>query len=52
VLLTTEGSAVRVEFMRVAYDVDEAARAIRESELPAEFADFLRSGGAAAHANS
>ena len=51
VLLTTEGSGVRVEFFRVAYDVDEAARAIRESELPAEFADFLRSGGAAAHAD-
>jgi predicted phosphodiesterase len=51
VLLTTEGSGVRVEFVRVAYDVDEAARGIRESELPAEFADFLRSGGAAAHAN-
>jgi predicted phosphodiesterase len=51
VLMTTEGSGVRIEFVRVAYDVDEAARAIRESELPAEFADFLRSGGAAAHAD-
>jgi predicted phosphodiesterase len=51
VLLTTEGSGVRIEFVRVAYDVDEAARAIRESELPAEFADFLRSGGATAHAD-
>ena len=50
VLLTTEGSGVRIEFVRVAYDIDEAARAIRDSELPAEFADFLRSGGAAAHA--
>jgi predicted phosphodiesterase len=50
VLLTTEGSSVRIEFVRVAYDVDEAARGIRESELPAEFADFLRSGGAAVHA--
>lgn len=49
VLLTTEGSGIGVEFVRVAYDVDEAARGIRESELPAEFADFLRSGGAAAH---
>jgi predicted phosphodiesterase len=52
VLCTTEGSGVRIEFVRVAYDVDEAARGIRESELPAEFADFLGSGGAAAHANS
>jgi predicted phosphodiesterase len=50
VLLTTEGATVRVEFIRVAYDTDEAARGIRESELPAEFADFLKSGGAAAHA--
>jgi len=52
VLLTTEGAAVRVEFVRVAYDVDEAARGIRDSELPSEFADFLKSGGAAAHADS
>jgi len=51
VLLTTEGSSVRVEFIRVAYDVDEAGRGIRESELPGEFADFLSSGGAAAHAD-
>jgi predicted phosphodiesterase len=50
VLLTTEGATVRVEFIRVAYDTDEAARGIRESELPAEFADFLKSGGATAHA--
>jgi predicted phosphodiesterase len=52
VSLTTEGSGVRVEFVRVAYDTDEAARAIRESELPGEFADFLKSGGLAAHAES
>lgn len=49
VLLTTEGSGVRIEFVRVTYDVDEAARAIRESELPSEFADVIRSGGAAAY---
>ena len=52
VLLTVDGSGMRVEFVRVAYDVEEAARAIRESELPSEFADVLRSGGAAAHAES
>ena len=51
VLLTTEGSAIRVEFVRVAYDIDEAARGILESELPPEFADVLRSGGAPAHAD-
>jgi predicted phosphodiesterase len=52
VLLSVDGSGMRVEFVRVAYDVEEAARAIRESELPSEFADVLRSGGAAAHAES
>jgi len=52
VLLTTEGSAIGVEFVRVAYDIDEAAQAIRESELPSEFADVLRSGGPVAHAES
>jgi hypothetical protein len=34
-----------VEFIRVEYDVDEAVRAIRASELPDEFAEHLRSGG-------
>jgi predicted phosphodiesterase len=52
VTLTTEGSAVRVEFIRVAYDVEEAARGIRESELPPEFTDVLRSGGATANAET
>ncbi|HMH26510.1 MAG TPA: metallophosphoesterase family protein, partial [Gemmatimonadaceae bacterium] len=52
VLLTTEGSGVRIDIIRVAYDVDEAALGIRESELPAEFTDFLRSGGVAAHAQN
>ena len=50
--LAIDGSGVRVEFVRVAYDIDEAARVIRESELPSEFADVLRSGGAMVHANS
>ena len=34
-----------VEFVRVAYDVEEAARGILSSDLPHDFADFLRSGG-------
>lgn len=50
VLLTTEPTGSRVEFVRVRYDVEEAARAIRESELPDEFAEVLRSGGAQAQA--
>ena len=52
VSLTTEGSALRVEFVRVAYDIDKAAHAIRESELPSELADVLKSGGATAHVES
>lgn len=42
----TEGM-MRVEFVRVEYDIEEAARAIIASELPDEFADFLRTGGKA-----
>ena len=36
---------VSVEFVRVAYDVEQAAAAILASGLPAEFADHLRTGG-------
>jgi predicted phosphodiesterase len=36
---------VRVEFVRVPYDVQSAARGIIESELPNDFADYLRTGG-------
>jgi predicted phosphodiesterase len=50
VLLTIEQSEASVEFVRVSYDVDEAANAIRESDLPNEFADVLKSGGARAAA--
>ncbi|MEO8579508.1 MAG: metallophosphoesterase family protein [Gemmatimonadales bacterium] len=46
-LLTIDGSGTRIDFVRVEYDIDEAARAIRTSELPDEFADILRSGGVA-----
>jgi diadenosine tetraphosphatase ApaH/serine/threonine PP2A family protein phosphatase len=35
----------RAEFRRVAYDVAAAARAVRESGLPLQFADVLESGG-------
>jgi predicted phosphodiesterase len=37
-----------VEFARVEYDVEAAARAILESTLPPDFADYLRTGGAVA----
>jgi predicted phosphodiesterase len=48
VLLDMEPGAVRVEFRRVVYDVDAAMRAIRTSDLPDEFAEYLRTGGATA----
>jgi predicted phosphodiesterase len=48
VLLTIEQPEASVDFVRVSYDVDEAANAIRESDLPNEFADVLRSGGSEA----
>ncbi len=48
VLLSIDVSGARIEFVRVPYDVDEAARAIRASELPDEFAEVLKSGGAGA----
>lgn len=36
---------VGVEFVRVEYNVETAARGILESELPSEFADVLRTAG-------
>ncbi len=36
---------VRVEHVRVAYDVEAAARAVIDAGLPEEFADVLRTGG-------
>jgi predicted phosphodiesterase len=45
VVLEIGEAAPAVEFVRVEYDVDEATRGIRASELPDEFADFLRTGG-------
>lgn len=45
VVLVVNESGVAVEFMRVAYDVEEAASAIVASGLPEEFATFLRTGG-------
>ena len=41
-LIETSPDGVRVEFRRVAYDVEAAARAVEASELPSEFADQLR----------
>jgi putative phosphoesterase len=41
-LIETAGDADWVEFRRVAYNVEAAARAVEASELPSEFADQLR----------
>jgi hypothetical protein len=34
-----------VEFVRVEYDVEAAMRAIRASDLPHDFAEYLQTGG-------
>jgi predicted phosphodiesterase len=54
VLLEVASGAVQVENVRVEYDLNRAMRGIRESELPDDFADHLRTGGqpAAAPASS
>jgi predicted phosphodiesterase len=42
-LSLTEGEEkIGVEFMRVPYDIEKAARAVEDSPLPNEFADMLR----------
>lgn len=43
--INSEGS-IGVEHVRVTYDVPRTSAAIRESDLPAEFASYLESGGA------
>lgn len=45
VLLDIGDGPVSAEFVRVEYDLERAMRAIRESELPDEFAEYLRVGG-------
>ena len=44
VILEANGSEFKVQFIRVAYDIEAAARAIEASEMPAEFAQMLRAG--------
>jgi len=45
-LVTIEGDgSIDVDHVRIAYDVARASRAIRESDLPVEFAPYLESGG-------
>jgi predicted phosphodiesterase len=52
VVLSMQAAQTRVEFIRVQYDVDEADRGIRESGLPVEFAEVLKTGGTGAFTSS
>ena len=52
VLLDVSEVDIGVEFVRVEYDIDRAMRAIRASELPHEFAEYLRTGGSSAPATT
>lgn len=45
VQLDVDEIGVRVEFVRVDYDLEAAMKGIRGSELPDEFAEYLRTGG-------
>jgi predicted phosphodiesterase len=46
VVLDVNPDGVGVEFVRVDYDIETAMHAIRASDLPDEFAEYLRTGGA------
>ena len=45
VLDVTADKSVAVDFLRVEYDVEEAAQGILASTLPNDFAEYLRTGG-------
>ena len=45
VLLDVQATDIDVEIVRVAYDLERAVAAIRESDLPNDFADYLAAGG-------
>jgi predicted phosphodiesterase len=44
VILTVNGKDIQTEFVRVVYDVEQAAQAIEATEMPGEFAVMLREG--------
>jgi predicted phosphodiesterase len=52
VLLDVSPGGTTLEFVRVEYDVERAARGILESTLPHDFAEYLRTGGRPAAATS
>ena len=43
-MLDIGDSKITVDYVRVEYDIERAMRGIRESDLPSDFADFLRTG--------
>lgn len=43
-VLSADGSDFSVEFVRIEYDVERAAKAIEASDMPDEFAEMLRAG--------
>lgn len=45
VLLDFSSGDPNVELIRVEYDLDRAMQAIRESDLPDDFAEYLQTGG-------
>ena len=45
VLLDVSSESVRANVVRVEYDIERAMRGILESDLPHEFASYLRTGG-------
>ncbi len=44
ITLSAEGKQFKVDFLRVAYDVEKAASAIEGTDMPDEFAQMLRDG--------
>jgi predicted phosphodiesterase len=46
--IAIDGDRIEPQFVRVEYDLDAAMQGIRESELPDEFAEYLRTGGTTA----
>jgi predicted phosphodiesterase len=44
VLVSSHGDGLNVEFVRVPYDIERAAKAIEASDMPHEFATMLREG--------
>jgi len=50
VMLSVDARVLTVDFIRVAYDVERTAAAILASDLPHDFAGFLRFGGKAPRA--